>query len=117
MRSNLLKYIFIAESNIKTKLAYYFCKKYRTDNNAYKNVNNFEYTSRSGLRKDINRLVRKLNRTISKQSDIQGSRINHYTTNYNTVPLWVLMPQLDFGTTAYFFKFLKKIFNLKLLKI
>ena len=66
--------------------------------------NNFEYTSSSGLTEDIDRLVQKLKRTINKQSDIQGSRINHYTTNYNTVPFWVLMPQLDFGTTAYFFK-------------
>ena len=51
MRSNLLKYIFIAESNIKTKLAYYFCEKYKTDNNAYIDKNNFEYTSSSGLQK------------------------------------------------------------------
>ena len=116
MRSNLLKYIFIVESNIKTKLAYYFCEKYKTDNNAYKDVNNFEYTSSSGLTRDINRLVQKLNNTINRQSNIQGSRINHYTTNYNTVPLWVLMPQLDFGTTAYFFKCSQKDIQSKIAK-
>lgn len=116
MRSNLLKYIFIAESNIKTKLAYYFCEKYKTDNNAYIDKNNFEYTSSSGLTKDIDYLVQKLNRTIQKQSNIQGSRINHYTTNYSTVPLWVLMPQLDFGTTAYFFKCSQKDIQSKIAK-
>jgi len=116
MRSNLLKYIFIAESNIKTKLAYYFCEKYKTDNNAYVEENNFEYTSSSGLTEDIDRLVQKLKRTINKQSNRQGSRINHYTTNYNTVPLWVLMPQLDFGTTAYFFKCSQKDIQSKIAK-
>jgi len=116
MRSNLLKYIFIAESNIKTKLAYYFCEKYKTDNNAYVEENNFEYTSSSGLTEDIDRLVQKLKRTINKQSNIQGSRINHYTTNYNTVPLWVLIPQLDFGTTAYFFKCSQKDIQSKIAK-
>ena len=116
MRSNLLKYIFIAESNIKTKLAYYFCEKYKTVNNAYVEENNFEYTSCSGLTEDIDRLVQKLKRTINKQSNRQGSRINHYTTNYNTVPLWVLMPQLDFGTTAYFFKCSQKDIQSKIAK-
>ena len=116
MRSNLLKYIFIAESNIKTKLAYYFCEEYKTVNNAYVEENNFEYTSCSGLTEDIDRLVQKLKRTINKQSNRQGSRINHYTTNYNTVPLWVLMPQLDFGTTAYFFKCSQKDIQSKIAK-
>ena len=116
MRSYLLKYIFIAESNIKTKLAYYFCEKHKTVNNAYVEENNFEYTSSSGLTEDIDRLVQKLKRTINKQSDIQGSRINHYTTNYDTVPLWVLMPQLNFGTTAYFFKCSKKDIQSKIAK-
>ena len=114
MRSNLLKYIFIAESNIKTKLSYYFCEKYKTDNNAYQNVNNFNYTFQ--LRETINYLVQKLNKTISKQSRINGTRINHYITNYETVPLWVLMPQLDFGTTAYFFKCCKKDIQSKIAK-
>ena len=114
MRSNLLKYIFIAESNIKTKLAYYFCEKYKTDNNAYRDVNNFNYITE--LRITIDNLVQKLKKTIRKQSNIQGSRINHYTTNYNTVPLWVLMPQLDFGTTAYFFKCSKKDIQSKIAK-
>ena len=116
MRSNLLKYIFIVESNIKTKLAYYFCEEYKTVNNAYVEENNFEYTSCSGLTEDIDRLVQKLKRTINKQSNRQGSRINHYTTNYNTVPLWVLMPQLDFGTTAYFFKCSQKDIQSKIAK-
>ena len=114
MRSNLLKYIFIAESNIKTKLSYYFCEKYKTGNNAYQDVNNFNYTFQ--LRETINYLVQKLNKTISKQSRIPGTRINHYTINYETVPLWVLMPQLDFGTTAYFFKCCKKDIQSKIAK-
>jgi len=108
------KYIFIAESNIKTKLSYYFCEKYKTDNNAYRDVNNFNYITE--LRITIDNLVQKLKKTIRKQSNIQGSRINHYTTNYNTVPLWVLMPQLDFGTTAYFFKCSKKDIQSKIAK-
>lgn len=30
---------------------------------------------------------------------------NHYSVKYNNIiPLWVLMPQLDFGTTAFFYK-------------
>jgi len=114
MRSNLLKYIFIAESSIKAKLIYYFCEKYKTDNNAYQNVNNFNYTSQ--LTKTINYLVQKLNSTVIKQSKIHGSRINHYTINYGTVPLWVLMPQLDFGTTAYFLKCCKKNIQSKIAK-
>lgn len=114
MRSNLLKYIFIAESNIKTKLAYYFCEKYKTDNNAYRNEYNFNYIPE--LRKTIDKLVQKLEKTIKKQSNIQGSRINHYTTNYTTIPLWVLIPQLDFGTTAYFFKCSQKDIQSKIAK-
>ena len=68
------------------------------------------------LTNELKEKAKKLNKTISKQSRINGTRINHYITNYETVPLWVLMPQLDFGTTAYFFKCCKKDIQSKIAK-
>lgn len=103
LRNTLLKFIFNFENNIKTKIIYYFSKNFQGNNNAYLDKNNF--SKDPIMSNTIEKLIKKLENVIDKQKRIQGSRIHHYSVHHNNIiPLWVLMPQLDFGTTAFFFK-------------
>ena len=43
LRNVLLRFIFEFEENIKTKIAYYFTEKFKENNNAYLEKNNFDY--------------------------------------------------------------------------
>lgn len=115
LRNVLLRFIFEFEENIKTKIAYYFTEKFKENNNAYLKKNNFDYEVEA-LQSSIDKLVKKLEKTIEKQKSIRNSRINHYSTYYNTIPLWVLMPQLDFGTTSFFFRCCTKDIQSKVAK-
>jgi abi family protein len=115
LRNILLKFILNFENNIKTKIIYYFSESYQHDNKAYLDKNNFSQDPI--LSNTIDNLIRKIGKIINKQKRIVGSRIHYFSVNYNdTVPLWVLMPQLDFGTTSFFFKCCPKTIQSKIAK-
>ena len=66
LRNVLLRFIFEFEENIKTKIAYYFTEKFKENNNAYLEKNNFDYEVEA-LQSSIDKLVKKLEKTIEKQ--------------------------------------------------
>lgn len=56
LRNIFLKYILMAERNIKSSLSYHFCKEYGDLQSDYLSVNNYDYT---GKKKNvINKMVK-----------------------------------------------------------
>ncbi|RRD40425.1 Abi family protein [Leptotrichia sp. OH3620_COT-345] len=115
LRHVFLKFIFMFESNIKAKIIYYFSEKFYENNNAYLDKNNFNYTD-SFLQSNIEMLIKKMEKIIDNQKKLPNTRINHYSQYYSAIPLWVLMPQLDFGTISHFFKYCTKDIQSKIAK-
>ena len=93
LRNIFLKFILMAERNIKSSLSYHFCKEYGDLQSDYLNVNNYDYT---GKKKNvINKMVKIMSGQLRYDSDYVY--IRHYMTTYQYVPLWVLMNVLTIG--------------------
>lgn len=93
LRNIFLKYILMAERNIKSSLSYHFCKEYGDLQSDYLSVNNYDYT---GKKKNvINKMVKIMSGQLRYDSDYVY--IRHYMTTYQYVPLWVLMNVLTIG--------------------
>lgn len=93
LRIIFLKYVLMAERNIKSSLSYHFCKEYGDLQSDYLNVNNYDYT---GKKKNvINKMVKIMSGQLRYDSDYVY--IRHYMTTYQYVPLWVLMNVLTIG--------------------
>ena len=93
LRNIFLKYILVAERNIKSSLSYHFCNEYGDSQSDYLNVNNYDYT---GKKKNvINKMLKIMSGQLRYDSDYVY--IRHYMTIYQYVPLWVLMNVLTIG--------------------
>lgn len=93
LRNIFLKYILVAERNIKSSLSYHFCNEYGDLQSDYLNVNNYDYT---GKKKNvINKMLKIMSGQLRYDSDYVY--IRHYMTIYQYVPLWVLMNVLTIG--------------------
>ena len=58
LRNIFIKYILLAERNIKSSLSYHFCKEYGDLQSDYLNVKNYDYT---GKKKNV---INKMSKTI-----------------------------------------------------
>lgn len=93
LRNIFLKYILIAERNIKSSLAYHFCKEYGDLQSDYLNIKNYDYT---GKKKNIiNKMIKIMSGQLRYDSDY--TYIRHYMNKYQYVPLWALMNILTIG--------------------
>ena len=93
LRNIFLKYILVAERNIKSSLSYHFCNGYGDLQSDYLNVNNYDCT---GKKKNvINKMLNIMSGQLRHDSDYVY--IRHYMTIYQYVPLWVLMNVLTIG--------------------
>ena len=93
LRNIFLKYILVAERNIKSSLSYHFCKEYGDLQSDYLDVNNYDYTGKK--KSVINKMVKIMSGQLRYDSDYVY--IRHYMTVYQYVPLWVLMNVLTIG--------------------
>ena len=93
LRNIFLKYILVAERNIKSSLLYHFCKEYGDLQSDYLDVNNYDYTGKK--KSVINKMVKIMSGQLRYDSDYVY--IRHYMTVYQYVPLWVLMNVLTIG--------------------
>lgn len=67
LRNIFLKYILMAERNIKSSLSYHFCKEYGDLQSDYLSVNNYDYT---GKKKNvINKMVKIMSGQLRYDSD------------------------------------------------
>ncbi|KRK79031.1 Abi family protein [Companilactobacillus nodensis] len=99
LRNICLKYLLKIESALKTTISYRFSEKFKGQTNPYFNLNN--YTNDSGQTLNVARNIATLSNTISRKS--KDKSINHYLTEYGTVPLWVLVNILTLGNINHFY--------------
>lgn len=93
LRNIFLKYILMAERNIKSSLSYHFCKEYGDLQSDYLDAGNYDYT---GKKKNvIDKMLKIMAGQLRHDSDYVY--IRHYMTTYKYVPLWVLMNVLTIG--------------------
>ena len=112
LRNIFLKYILMAERNIKSSLSYHFCKEYGDMQSDYLDVNNYDYT---GKKKNvINKMLKIMSGQLRHDSDYVY--IRHYMTKYQYVPLWVLMNVLTIGQLSKIYASQKGRIQIKVCK-
>ncbi len=112
LRNIFLKYILMAERNIKSSLSYHFCKEYGDQQSDYLDVNNYDYT---GKKKNvINKMIKIMSGQLRYDSDYVY--IRHYMTTYQYVPLWVLMNVLTIGQLSKIYSSQKGRIQIKVCK-
>lgn len=99
LRSILIRYILKTETNVKTKISYYFPKHYK-QNFSYLDINNFD----SSNPQKVTQLISKLSKVITDNSKDQDGPIFHYIDKYKELPLWVLFKKTTLGETYHFFE-------------
>lgn len=107
LRHILMKYLLIIELHIKSLLSYSFCEEFGEEQKAYRNANNYNY-SNPHLVTEINQLIQKLEEKLNDSKKV--NYINHQSSVYGNVPLWVLVKALTFGNIS-------KMYSLQLPKI
>ena len=93
LRNIFLKFILIAERNIKSSLSYHFCEEYGDLQSDYLAVRNYDYTGKK--KSIINKMLKIMSGQLRYDSDY--IYIRHYMNTYQYVPLWVLMNVLTIG--------------------
>ena len=93
LRTIFLKYILMVERNIKSSLSYHFCKEYGDLQTDYLDVKNYDYTGKKKI--IINKMIKIMSGQLRYDSDYVY--IRHYMSEYQYVPLWVLMNVLTLG--------------------
>lgn len=112
LRNIFLKYILMAERNIKSSLSYHFCKEYGDMQSDYLDVNNYDYT---GKKKNvINKMLKIMSGQLRHDSDYVY--IRHYMAKYQYVPLWVLMNVLTIGQLSKIYASQKGRIQIKVCK-
>ena len=76
LRNIFIKYILLAERNIKSSLSYHFCKEYGDLQSDYLNVNNYDYTGKK--KSIIDKMVKIMSGQLRYDSDY--IYIRHYMT-------------------------------------
>ncbi len=93
LRSIFIKYILMAERNIKSSLSYHFCLVYGDMQNDYLDISHYDY---SGKKKIVIQNMLKIMKS-QLRSDSDYVYIRHYMMKYKYVPLWVLFNVLTIG--------------------
>ncbi len=103
-----LRYMFLheiirIEKKVKSLYSYSFCELYGDKQNDYLNVTNYNYNK---YQNEINDLTGRIQDVLDKPEKYPN--INYNVTTYGTVPLWVLIHTLTFGSLSKMFEFSKQ---------
>ena len=93
LRNVFIKYILIAERNVKSSLSYHFCFTYGDKQEDYLNASNYNNT---GKQKSVIRVMLQIMQGQLRY-DSDYVYIRHYMNKYHYVPLWVLLNVLTIG--------------------
>ncbi|MCQ2487565.1 MAG: Abi family protein [Clostridia bacterium] len=99
LRHIFLKYIFLIEQNAKSIISYAFCYRFGASQNAYLNVNNYDY-SNTKKRKDIHKFVCHVEKQINSK---QYEYMNHQRNEHGNIPLWVYFKTITLGELSKFY--------------
>ncbi len=104
LRNIIFKNVLIVENNLKSILSYVVSKNRGYKEKNYLNPNNFVKNPKQS--KQVNDLLRKMSRQI-RTNGSNHSATAHYLTNYDYIPLWVVVKVLSFGIVSELFTILK----------
>lgn len=103
LRHSVLHEIIRIEKNIRSLYSYSFCNLYGDNQNDYLNANNYNY---SMYQTDINTFISKVQGTLRHPENYPCVHYNVRT--YNSVPLWVIIQTITFGSLSKMFMFSKQ---------
>ncbi|MDY0346972.1 MAG: Abi family protein [Acholeplasma sp.] len=108
LRNVYLKYLLKVEKSLQSLTAYYFSNNHQNNNRAYLNFHNFRIPSSSdrGL-PSRNEIHRTISMFASKMSNNYDHTLQHYITNHQEIPFWVLVNTLTMGEIAYVYYFIQ----------
>lgn len=107
IRLLFLKNILKIENIFKTKISYFFEKKYTTQDFNYLNINNYNDAKKEDAARVIAEISNVIKNSLS-QNYSGGKQIQHYINIHKNLPLWVLSKQLTFGNISYLYSSLEK---------
>ena len=97
LRELFFKYILKAEQKLKSHMSYYFSDAFGNSINEYTNLYNYDYKDSKKV-PEIFKLLGEINRVIT--TNFNADNLNHYITNHENIPLWVLTRKLTFGNIS-----------------
>jgi len=100
LRELFFKYLLKVEQKLKSHISYYFSEEHGNSINAYTSLYNYDYKDAKKV-PEIFRLIGEINRVIL--TNFNADNLNHYITNHENIPLWVLTRKLTFGTVSKMF--------------
>lgn len=105
LRRNILDFVTIIETQMKSLISLHFSLRYGTNHWEYLSPSSF--TTSPKQTRYVNSLINKLNNDIHKFSTWKPHpAICHFVQKYNQVPLWALNTVMTFGTMANFYDLL-----------
>lgn len=100
LRNTFLNEIIKVEKHIKSIYSYNFCLLYGDQQADYLNVNNYNYVR---YQKEVNEFAGMVQDLLNNPS--KYSYIEYNINEYGTVPLWVIMNAITFGSIAKMYSF------------
>ena len=97
LRELFFKYLLKVEQKLKSHISYYFSEKFGNSINAYTSLYSYDYKDPKKVA-EIFRLLGEINRVIT--TNFHADNLNHYITNHENIPLWVLTRKLTFGNVS-----------------
>lgn len=97
IKQAFFKAILTAESHLKSIFSYRFAEAFPSQSYSYLDI--ACYDPQKTL--DVMSTIHKLSGIIKRQVKLRHSSVSHYLSNYDNVPIWVLIGYLDFGELRY----------------
>lgn len=102
LRSLFLKYILKIEKHVKSLISYSFCECNGEQQQHYLNATKYNYTT--ATQAAINELISRLASITNDPKNYPYMK--HQKSEYNNIPLWVMMKALTLGTVSKMYSFL-----------
>lgn len=103
IRNDLLKYILVIESRIKSVISHKFSALY-SNKYDYLNISNFNQSDVIAL----TLIMSSITKTIKRKRESKNNSVIHYEKKHGEIPLWVIVNYLEFGIVEAFYKHMKK---------
>lgn len=97
LRSIFLKYMLLAERNVKSSLAYHFSAVYGENQTEYLSLSHYMPTA--SMQRGIQKLLRVFHYQLTYKNE--HAYINHYKTKHHNVPLWIMVQVLTIGQLSH----------------
>lgn len=95
LRNIVLEYLLVFESNIKSRIAYYFSEEF---NEPHSYLYSKNYSDDSTKTNSILQTISQLTKIMTNKN---SKAIHHYISHHDGVPLWVLINYLTIGNISF----------------